>query len=129
MPEGWSSTERSPQYDCDAGYPGESGCCAKYDQCFTPELLAPFLPASAGGAGGAAGQGGEASWQCPTPDEFAQVDGFAVCRGDKPLAQRPSQGGLCCYTFNPGGCCGRPLLDEGLPRVAELVRGGGGWAC
>ena len=31
------------------------------------------------------------------------------------------QGGVCCYTFCTGGCCGRPLVVDGVARMATVV--------
>lgn len=112
-PNGWSSTERSPSFGC---YCNGIGCCSSHYQCFTPEMLAGRL--KSGGSAGSAG--GMASDLCPAPHLFKE-GGFEPCTGQQPVGMLPPQGDLCCYTFSPGSCCGRPLLDGGEARIAPLV--------
>jgi hypothetical protein len=39
-----------------------------------------------------------------------------------PVAGPEFESGECCYAFCAGACCGRPLLVDGGPRVAPVVR-------
>lgn len=114
-PARWTSTERSPSYECGCDSSGVQ-CCANHDQCFTRADLAGRTGLA--GAGGAADGTAE---RCPRPEEFVSDNSYAVCLGIRPIAQLPDAGALCCYTFAPGDCCGRPLLtQDGVRRLATL---------
>jgi hypothetical protein len=39
-----------------------------------------------------------------------------------PVGGPEFENGQCCYAFCAGACCGRPLMVEGAPRVAPIVR-------
>lgn len=91
-------------------------------ECFTRAQLEHLLRFPGGGPATDAGlaiDAGYAANGCMLP-EFAR-DSCCNSAAAGPWVE----GEQCCYWFCPGACCGRALMVNGAPRVAEIVVGGG----
>lgn len=101
---------RLTQIACQNG-PADVQCWAPHETHFSAPNLPPGTPVS-------------------TPEPIFDQNGCHVAEQvadgccNPPVAGPELDNGQCCYAFCTGACCGRPLLVDGAPRVAPVVRRG-----
>lgn len=98
---------RLNQVQCQNG-PAQVQCWAPHESHFAVGNVAPGTPV-------------------PTEEPIFDQNGCQIAEQaadgccNHPVAGPELDNGQCCYAFCTGACCGRPLLVDGLPRVAAVV--------